>query len=337
MTMRNILVFAAIAASLMSAASAGTLDQVKKRGMLICGINQGLAGFSSQDASGYWTGFDTDFCRAVAAAIFDDVSKVRFVPLSVKDRFSALQNGEVDVLARNTIWTLSRDTGQGLIFTGITYFDGQGFMVPAKRKEISVRDLSGASICVLQGSPAELNMADFFKANNLSYSSIGLATPEEAIAAYDSGRCDAFTTDASSLYAARLQLAHPEDTIVLPETISKQPLGPVVRQSDDQWLNIVKWTGFAMLDAEEAGLTSKNADDMAKSDVPEIRRILGIEGNLGEGLGLTSDWAYRIIKRVGNYGEVFDRDLGDGSKLHIGRGLNALWTHGGLHYAPPIR
>jgi general L-amino acid transport system substrate-binding protein len=337
MTTRNILVLAVLAASLTSAVSAGTLDQVKKRGVLICGTNQGLAGFSSSDESGNWSGFDVDFCRAVAAAIFDDVSKVRFVALSLKDRFTALQAGDVDVLVRNTIWTLSRDAGQGLIFTSIIYFDGQGFMVPARKKKTSVRDLSGASVCVLQGSPAELNMADFFKANNLSYSPVGFMTSEDAAAAYESGRCDAYTTDASSLYADRAKFTNPEDHVILPETISKQPHGPVVRQADDQWLNIVKWTSFAMMDAEEAGITSKNVDEMAKSDVPEIRRILGLEGNFGEGLGLTDDWAYRIVKRVGNYGEVFDRNLGDGSKLHIGRGLNAVWTHGGLHYAPPIR
>jgi general L-amino acid transport system substrate-binding protein len=337
MVKRTILIVAAVFVSLMGASSAGTLDQVRKRDTLICGSNPGLAGFGLPDDKGNWAGLDIDFCRAIAAAIFDDVSKVRFFPLSGKDRFTALQSGEVDVLARNTTWSLSREAGQGFIFAGINYFDGQGFMVRENKHIASVRDLAGASICVQQGTTTELSMADFFRANNMPYEPVDFATADEAIAAYDSGRCDAFTTDASSLYAERIKLAHPEDHIVLPEIISKEPLGPVVRQGDDQWLNIVKWVNFAMMDAEEAGITSKNVDEMAKSDTPEVRRILGMEGNFGEGLGLTPDWAYRIIKRVGNYGEVFERNLGEGSKLHIKRGLNELWTHGGLHYAPPVR
>ncbi len=333
----KILLLAVAACCASATAGAGTLDRVKQRGFLVCGSNTGLAGFGLPDDKGNWTGLDTDFCRAVAAAIFDDITKVKYIPLSGKDRFTALQSGEVDLLSRNTTWTLSREAGQGFIFAGITYFDGQGFMTRKKKNIASVLDLAGASICVQQGTTTELSMADFFRANNMPYEPVDFATADEAIAAYDSGRCDAFTTDASGLYVERAKLAHPDDHIVLPEIISKEPLGPVVRQGDDQWFNIVKWVNFAMIDAEEAGITSKNVDEMAKSDAPEIRRLLGLEGNFGEGLGLTSDWAYRIIKRVGNYGEVFDRNLGNGSRLHIKRGINALWTHGGLQYAPPMR
>lgn len=319
------------------AAEAGALDQVKARGYLICGANLGLAGFGLPDDKGNWTGLDSDFCRAVAAAIFNDPHKVKFIPLSSKERFTALQSGEVDILARNTTWTLSRETGQGLLFVGVTYYDGQGFMVRKKLNLTSALELSGASICVQQGTTTELNLADFFRSNNMNYEPVNFATGDEAVKAYDSGRCDAYTTDASGLYAERAKLANPDDHIVLPEIISKEPLGPMVRQGDDQWFNLVKWVNFAMIDAEELGVASKNVDEKAKSERPDIKRLLGFEGDFGMGLGLTSDWAYRIIKQVGNYGEVFDRNLGEGSALKINRGINNLWTKGGLHYAPPIR
>jgi general L-amino acid transport system substrate-binding protein len=320
-----------------TAAEAATLDQIEKRGALICGSNPGVAGFGLPDDKGKWTGFDVDFCRALAAAIFNDPAKVKFIPLSGKDRFTALQSGEVDVLSRNTTWTISRETGQGFLFAGITYYDGQGFLVHKKNNLTSALELAGASVCVQQGTTTELNLADFFRGNNMKYEPVNFANADEAVRAYDTGRCDAYTTDASGLYAERQKLANPEDSAVLPEIISKEPLGPVVRQGDDQWFNIVKWVNFAMINAEELGVTSKNVDERAKSDRPEIRRLLGFEGNYGDGLGLGADWAYRVVKLVGNYGEVFDRNLGEASPLKIKRGVNALWTKGGLQYAPPIR
>jgi general L-amino acid transport system substrate-binding protein len=323
--------------ALSSEAQASTLDQVKERGYVICGSNPGLPGFGLPDDNGNWTGFDVDFCRAVAAAIFDDPSKVKFIPLTAKDRFTALQSGGVDILAHNTTWTLSREAGQGLLFTGINFYDGQGFMVRQKLNISSALELSGASICVQQGTTSELNLADYFHAHQMNYEPVAFATSDEAVKAYDSGRCDAFTTDSSALYVERVKLGDPDANIILPEIISKEPFSPAVRQGDDQWFNLVKWVNFAMLDAEEAGITSANVDNEMKSDDPEVKRILGVEDDFGPGLGLTKDWAYRIVKRVGNYGEIFDRDLGDGSTLKIKRGLNALWTHGGIQYAPPIR
>ncbi len=320
-----------------SSARAGTLQDVQKRGSLNCGSSPGVAGFGLPDDKGEWKGFDIDFCRAVAAAIFNDPAKVKFIPLSGKDRFTALQSGEVDVLARNTTWTISRETGQGFLFVGVTYYDGQGFMVRKKADLSSALELSGASICVQQGTTTELNLADFFRGNDMKYEPVNFANADEAVKAYDAGRCDAYTTDASGLYVERLKLANPDDSVVLPEIISKEPLGPAVRQGDDQWFNLVKWVNFAMINAEELGVSSQNVDEKMKTDRPEIRRLLGLEGNYGEGLGLTADWVYRIVKLVGNYGEVFDRNLGDGSPLKIRRGINALWTRGGLQYAPPIR
>jgi general L-amino acid transport system substrate-binding protein len=318
-------------------ASAGTLDTVKKRGMLVCGSNPGLAGFGLPDDKGNWTGLDVDMCRAVAAAIFDDPTKVKFIPLTAKDRFTALQSGEVDMLSRNTTWTLSRESGQGLLFAGVDYYDGQGFMVRKKLGISSALELSGASVCVQQGTTTELNLADFFRSHSLKYEPVNFASADEAVKAYESGRCDAYTTDSSGLYAERVKTVNPDDHVVLPDIISKEPLGPVVRQGDDQWFDVVKWTLFAMVDAEEAGITSKTLDDKAKSDNPEVKRMLGFEGNFGETLGLTKDWVYRIVKHVGNYGEMFDRNVGDGSPLKIKRGINALWSKGGLQYAPPIR
>jgi general L-amino acid transport system substrate-binding protein len=320
-----------------SAASAQTLNTVKSRGMLHCGSNGTLAGFGLPDAQGKWTGLDVDFCRALAAAIFNDANKVKFVPLSAKDRFTALQSGEVDVLARNTTWTSSRDTSLGLNFTGVNYYDGQGFMVRKALKVNSALELSDAAVCVQQGTTTELNLADYFRANKMKLKTVTFATADEAVKAYDAGRCDAYTTDASGLYAERLRLVNPNDHIILPEIISKEPLGPSVRHGDDQWFDIVKWTLFAMLNAEELNVTSKNIDEALKSDNPDVKRLVGTEGNYGEQLGLTKDWAVRIVKLVGNYGETFERNVGQGSPLKITRGLNALWTKGGLQYAPPIR
>ena len=338
--MKKIIVSAAMGAAALfaaSAASAGTLDTVKSKGQLTCGSNTGLAGFGAPDDKGVWKGLDVDVCRAIAAAIFNDPTKVKFVPLSSKDRFTALQSGEVDVLVRNSTWTMSRDTSLGLNFTGVNYYDGQGFMVRKKLGVSSALELNGASVCTQQGTTTELNLADFFRANKMKYEVVAFATSDETIKAYDAGRCDAFTTDASGLYAERLKLTNPADHIVLPEIISKEPLGPAVRHGDDQWFDLVKWVLYAMVNAEELGVTQANLDQMLKSDNPEIKRLLGTEGKYGEMIGLSNDWVVRIIKSVGNYGESFERNVGEGSPLKIKRGLNALWSKGGLQYAPPIR
>jgi general L-amino acid transport system substrate-binding protein len=333
-----VLALAAAAAALSAqAATAQTLKAIQDRGMLSCGVSQGLPGFSTPDDKGNWTGLDVDICRAIAAAIFNDPNKIKFVPLSAKDRFPALQSGEIDVLSRNTTWTVSRDTLLGANFTGVTYYDGQGFLVKKSLKVKSALELNSASVCVQTGTTTEQNLADYFKGNNMKYEVIAFQGADETVKAYESGRCDVFTTDVSQLYAQRLKLANPNDHEVLPEVISKEPLGPMVRHGDDQWFDIVKWTLFAMLNAEEAGVTQKNVDEMAKSDKPDLKRMLGGEGNLGEQLGLTKDWVIRIVKHVGNYGESFDRNVGAGSKLAIARGLNNLWSKGGIQYAPPIR
>jgi general L-amino acid transport system substrate-binding protein len=318
-------------------ADAQTLAAVKQRGELICGANGNLAGFGIPDSQGHWTGFDVDFCRAIAAAIFDDPNKVKFVPLSAKDRFTALQSGQVDVLSRNTTWTLSRDTSLGLDFAAITYYDGQGFMVRKALKVSSALELNDASVCVQQGTTSELNLADYFRGNHMSLKAVPLPTEEEALKAYESSRCDAYTTDSSGLYGERLELAEPSQHIVLPEIISKEPLSPAVRHGDNQWTDIVRWTHYVMINAEELGVSKASVEAKLKSDDPETRRLLGVEGQYGEALGLTNDWAYRIIKHVGNYGESFERNVGQGSPLKIVRGLNALWTKGGLQYGPPIR
>jgi general L-amino acid transport system substrate-binding protein len=319
------------------AARAETLASVKERGELICGANGTLAGFGLPDPQGNWTGFDVDFCRAIAAAIFNDPTKVKFVPLTAKDRFTALQSGEIDVLSRNTTWTLSRDTTLGLDFPAITYFDGQGFMVRRALKVTSALELNDASICVQQGTTSELNLADFFRTNHMGLKTVTFATGEDALKAYESGRCDSYTTDSSGLYGERQKLSEPSAHIVLPEIISKEPLSPAVRQGDNQWVDIVRWTHYVMLDAEELGINKADVDEKLKSEDPETRRLLGVEGQYGEGMGLTNDWAYRIVKHVGNYGEIFERNLGQGSPLKIVRGLNALWTKGGLQYGPPVR
>jgi general L-amino acid transport system substrate-binding protein len=328
----------ALAAGLTAqAADAQTLKTIKDRGTLSCGVSQGLPGFSSPDDKGNWTGLDVDICRAIAAAIFNDPSKVKYVPTSAKDRFTALQSGEIDLLSRNTTWTISRDTSLGANFTGVTYYDGQGFMVKKSLKVNSALELNSASVCVQTGTTTEQNLADYFKANNMKYEVIAFGTNDETVKAYEAGRCDVFTTDQSGLYANRLKLANPNDHMVLPEIISKEPLGPMVRHGDDQWFDIVKWTLFALISTEELGVTAKNVDEKAKLENPEMKRVLGTDGNFGEQLGLTKDWVVRIVKAVGNYGEVFDRNVGAGSPLAINRGLNNLWNKGGLQYAPPIR
>jgi general L-amino acid transport system substrate-binding protein len=332
--------FALIAAAGLAAvnpAGAAVLDQVKAKGYVQCGVSQGLPGFSNPDDKGNWTGLDVDVCRAIAAAIFDDATKVRYTPLTAKDRFTALQSGELDVLSRNTTWTLSRDTSLGLNFAGVNFYDGQGFLIRKDKKVSSALELSGASVCTQTGTTTELNVADFFRARNMKYEVVAFTTADETIKAYEAGRCDVFTSDVSQLYAMRLKLANTADHVVLPEIISKEPLGPLVRHGDDQWFDIVKWVLNATLNAEELNVTQKNLDEQLKSPNPEIKRLLGVEGNFGEQLGLTRDWVVRIVKHVGNYGESFDRNVGAGSKLGIERGLNRLWNKGGIQYAPPIR
>ncbi len=331
------------AALLLSASvgSAATLDDVKAKGEVACGVHTGLAGFAAPDDQGNWKGFDADFCRAVAAAVFGDATKVKFVPTNATERFTALQSGEIDLLARNTTWTLTRDTSLGLNFTGVNYYDGQGFMINAQKLPgiNSALQLSGAAVCVQTGTTTELNLADYFRANNMEYNPVVFQGFDETNAAYEAGRCDAYTTDQSGLYALRLTLANPDEHVVLPEIISKEPLGPAVRQGDDQWFDIVKWTLFAMVQAEELGITQANVDEMKASDNPEIKRVLGqeAESKIGQMLGLDNEWIVNIVSSVGNYGEVFERNIGQDSPLKIARGLNQLWTKGGVQYAPPVR
>jgi general L-amino acid transport system substrate-binding protein len=314
------------------------LDAVKARGQLICGVNTGVAGFAQADSQGKWGGLDVDTCRAVAAAIFGDADKVKFVPTTAQQRFTALQSGEVDMLARTTTWTLTRDTALGFDFTGVNYYDGQGFMVSKKLGVKSAKELNGATVCVQPGTTTELNLADYFRANKMSFKPVVIEKVEEVRAAFFAGRCDVFTTDASGLYSTRAANApNPDDYIILPEIISKEPLGPVVRHGDNQFGDIVRWALFAQLEAEEYGITSKNVDEMLKSENPGIKRILGVTPGMGKALGVDEKWVYNIVKQVGNYGEMFDRNVGAGSPLKIDRGLNKLWTQGGLQYAPPIR
>jgi general L-amino acid transport system substrate-binding protein len=329
--------FALAGSSGAALAQARTLDAVKQRGVLNCGVNVALAGFSAPDDKGNWTGLDVDYCKAIAAAVLGDANKVRYVPTTAKERFTALQSGEIDVLNRNTTWTLARDSQLGLTFTGINYYDGQGFIVKKSLGVKSAKELSGATICVQTGTTTELNLADFFRVNKIQYQPLVYEKVDENLQAYQAGRCDAYTTDASGLYSVRLQLQRPDDHIVLPDIISKEPLGPSVRQGEPQWANIVQWIHFALLNAEEFGITQANVDQMLNSANPDIRRLLGKEGDYGKGLGLDNDWAVKIIKAVGNYGEIFDRNVGAGSRIKIERGLNALWNKGGLQYAPPIR
>jgi general L-amino acid transport system substrate-binding protein len=317
---------------------AKTLDTIKARGSVSCGVSTGNPGFSNPDDKGKWTGFDVDFCRAVAAAIFNDPDKVSYKPLTAKERFTALQSGEVDILSRTTTWTMQRDSALGLVFAGVMYYDGQGFMVNKKLGVKSAKELGGASVCVSTGTTTERNLADYFRTNNLQYKPVVYEKADEIIAAYQAGRCDVYTTDQSSLYTQRTRMQNPADHVILPEIISKEPLGPQVRQGDFQWFTIVKWTYFALLNAEELGITQKNVEQMAKdSKVPAVMRVLGTDGDYGPGIGLTKDWAVRIIKAVGNYGEMYERTLGEGGPIKIARGYNRLWSKGGLQYAPPIQ
>jgi general L-amino acid transport system substrate-binding protein len=329
----------AVSLGVVSSALAQTkiLDAVKQRGTLNCGVNIALAGFSAPDDKGAWTGLDVDYCKAVAAAVFGDATKVKYVPTTAKERFTALQSGEIDVLVRNTTWTLSRDSSLGLSFTGVNYYDGQGFMIKKSVGVKAAKELNGATVCVQTGTTTELNLADFFRSNNIQYQPVVFEKADEVLQAYQAGRCDAYTTDASGLYAQRLQMQKPDDHMVLPDIISKEPLGPSVRQGDSQWMTIVKWVHYALINAEEAGITQKNVDEMLNSKNPDVLRILGKEGEFGKGIGLGADWAYQVIKQVGNYGEVFDKNVGAGSRINIARGQNNLWTKGGLQYAPPIR
>ncbi|EHN69967.1 amino acid ABC transporter substrate-binding protein [Aliivibrio fischeri] len=334
--------FAAIAtsAALLSApalAASGTLEKVQKNGYLQCGVSTGLPGFSNPNSKGEWEGIDVEFCQAVAAAVLGDKSKVKYVPLTAKERFTALQSGEIDVLSRNTTWTLHRDTSLGLNFVGVNYYDGQGFMVKKELGLTSAKELDGASVCVQSGTTTELNLADYFRNNNMEYKPVVFDTAAQTSKGFDAGRCDVLTTDQSGLYALRLNLKDPKTAQVLPEIISKEPLGPVVRQGDDQWFNINKWVLNTMINAEEYGISSKNADQMLKSKDPNIKRILGVDGPKGKGLGIRDDWGYQVVKQVGNYGESFERTVGEGSPLQISRGVNALWNAGGFMYAAPIR
>jgi general L-amino acid transport system substrate-binding protein len=331
------LALAAMSSLIAGSVAAQTLKTIRDRGSLVCGVSQGLPGFSAPDDRGNWAGLDVDLCRAIAAAIFDNPTKVKFSPLSARDRFTALQSGEIDVLSRNTTWTMLRDTQLGIHFAGVNYYDGQGFMVRKSLKVNSALELNGASVCTQTGTTTELNLADYFRTNKMKYEVVAFATADETLKAYEAGRCDVFTADVSQLYAMRLKMSDANEQMILPEVISREPLGPVVRQGDDQWYNIVKWVHFAMINAEELGVNSKNIGEALKSEKPEVRRLVGTEGNFGELLGLSRDWAVRIIRHVGNYGESFDRNVGAGSKLNIDRGLNKLWSKGGILYAPPIR
>ena len=328
---------AAVAAT--APAHAGkTLDTIKQRGQLVCGVNTGLAGFSQADSQGNWTGLDVDICKALAASILSDAGKVKWVPLNASQRFAVLQSGEIDVLSRNTTWTLTRDASLGLHFTGVTYYDGQGFMVPKKTKITSAKQLKGATVCVQSGTTTEKNLTDFSKQANLNIKPVVFDTQEATNKAYFAGRCQAYTTDASGLASVRNKEAtNPDDHLILPELISKEPLGPSVRRGDDEFFAIVKWVTFALIEAEEYGITQANVDQMKSSTDPVVQRILGTSEDTGKLLGLDKDWAYRAIKAVGNYGEIFERNVGPKSALKLPRGANNLWNKGGFMYAPPVR
>jgi general L-amino acid transport system substrate-binding protein len=326
-------VFSVLAAG--GAQAQSTQEAVARKGYVQCGVNVGLAGFSQPDSQGIWRGIDVDVCRAVAAAMFGDASKVRYTPLTAQQRFTALQSGEVDILSRNTTWTLARDAGLGLNFVGVNYYDGQGFMVPKKLKIKSAKQLNGATVCVQPGTTTELNLADYFRANKMKFKPVVIEKLEEVLNAYFSGRCDVYTTDLSGLVAVRASRApRPDDHLILPEVISKEPLGPAVRHGDDRWFDIVKWSLYAMIEAEELGLSSKNIEQQAGAPNPSVQRFVGATGDLGKMLGLDNRWAVHIVRQVGNYGESFDANL---KPLGFERGLNKLWTQGGLMYAPPIR
>ncbi len=319
-----------------TAQAQSTLDAVQKKGFVQCGVNGGaVAGFSAPDSKGVWKGIDVDLCRAIAAAVFGDASKVRYTPLTAQQRFTALQSGEVDVLSRNTTWTITRDTSLGLNFVGVNFYDGQGFMVPKKLNVKSAKQLNGATVCVQPGTTTELNLSDYFRANRMTFKPVVIETLPDVLNAYFSGRCDVFTTDISGLVSSRASRApKPDDHVILPEVISKEPLGPAVRHGDDRWFDIVKWSLFAMIEAEEMGLTSKNIDQQATGKDPAVQRFIGATGDFGKMLGVDNRWAFNIVKQVGNYGESFEAHL---TPLGFERGLNQLWNKGGILYAPPIR
>jgi len=329
---------AAVALTGTVAHAGATFDAVKARGQLVCGVHTGLPGFGAPDDRGNWSGLDVDMCRAVAAAVLGDASKVRYVALTAQQRFTALQAGEVDMLARNSTWTLSRDTALGLNFTVVNYYDGQAFLVAKSLGVKSALDLSGATVCVQTGTTTELNLADYFRANNMDLTPVTIESYEEVTAAFVAGRCDALTSDGSQLATIRANdTPNPDDYVILPEVISKEPLGPVVRHGDDQWFDVVKWSIYAMIEAEEKGINSGNVDSMLNGNDPTVNRLLGTTPGMGRNLGLDEKWAYNIVKQVGNYGEAYERNVGMKSKLQLPRGLNALWTKGGLMYAPPTR
>jgi len=340
--MRRILKRVVITTALLSAAAAAhagpTFDSVKQKGFVQCGVSTGIPGFSAADSKGEWRGLDVDLCRAIAATMFGDASKFKVSPLNTQQRFTALQSGEIDVLTRNTTVTLTRDTTLGLIGVGVNYYDGQGVMVAKSLDVKSAKELGGATVCVQPGTTTELNLADWFRGNNLEFRPVVIEKYDEIVRAFSAGRCDAFTTDKSQLASTRsTQFSNPDDYVILPEDFSKEPLGPMVRQGDEQWMNVVRWTLNAMIEAEEYGITSKNVDDMLKSSNPNVQRILGVTAGMGKNLGVDDKWAYNIIKQVGNYGESFDRNLGGQSAMKLERGLNAQWKDGGLMYAWPIR
>ena len=334
----SLLVAGVAALTAASAVQAGTLEDVRAKGFVQCGVSQGLPGFSNPDDEGNWAGIDVDLCRAVAAAVFGDASAVKYTPLSAKQRFTALSSGEIDILSRNTTWTMTRDTQLGLNFAGVNYYDGQGMMVPTGLGVNAATELDGANICTNTGTTTELNITDFFRANGMSFNLVAFEKADEVVAAYDAGRCDVYTTDRSGLAAQRTKLTNPDDHKVLPEIISKEPLGPVVRQGDDQWFNIVRWSLNAMINAEEMGISSANINKLTYNDkTPAEARFIGTEGKFGEELGLANDWAYQIISQVGNYAESYDRNVGPDTPLKLDRGVNALWSQGGILYAAPIR
>lgn len=313
-----------------------TLENVKEKGELHCGVSTGIPGFSNPDEKGMWTGIDVDFCRAVAAAALGDANKVKYLPLTTKQRFPALQTGDIDVLSMSTTWTMTRDTSLALNFVGVSYYDGQGFMVNKKVGVTSALELDGREVCIQAETTNEKNLADFFEKHKMGYKPIFFDTAEQVMAGFKTGSCEVITSDQSLLYALRTKLADPQNAVILPEIISKEPLGPVVRQGDDGWFNLVRWTLFILINAEELGVSSENVDDMKSSMHPNIRRLLGLDGIGGKGLGLDNEWAYRVIKQVGNYSEIFERNVGQNSPLKIERGLNALWNRGGIQYAPPV-
>jgi len=336
---RTVVLGALAVAGLAGAASAATLDDVKARDALNCGVNPGLTGFAAPNAEGVWEGFDVDICRAVAAAVLGDANKVNYVPLSGETRFTALAAGEVDVLARNSTWTFSRDTDLNLDFVGTNYYDGQGFLVPRALGVTSAKELDGATVCIQTGTTTELNLADFFRVNGITYEPVPIANDAEGRQQYLAGACDTYTTDASGLASVRTTFENPDDHVILPEIISKEPLAPAVRHGDNDWKDLVSWTLNALISAEELGVTSANVAEMAAAPTenPEINRLLGTEGDFGAMMGLDNQWAVRAIQTTGNYGEIFDRNLGEATPIGLARGLNALWTNGGLLYTPPFR